>query len=131
VIWRYRIAVVLLTVLAALPAAGAVCAMTCLSASDAMASHHGSEQRCDDEAPASVPQVTAGSQHDCKNHDAVLVKMVTTPAVRADVVITAPAATNETVHATSARLVNLTRFFAYTPQPDTAPPTTTPLVLRV
>jgi hypothetical protein len=131
VIWRYRIAVALLAVLAALPAAGVLCAMTCLSASDSMASHHASEQRCDDETPASVPQVTAGSQHDCENHEAVLVKMVTTPAERADVVITAPAATNETVHVSSARLFNLTRFFAYTPQADTAPPTTTPLILRV
>ena len=130
-IWRYRIAVVLLTVLAALPAAGALCAMTCLSASDSMASHHGSEQRCDDEAPASVPQVCAGSQHDCANHEAVLAKMVTTPAERADVVTTAPAATNETVRSLSASLLNLTRSFAYTPQPDTAPPTSTPLVLRV
>jgi hypothetical protein len=131
VIWRYRITVVLLVVLAALPAAGALCAMTCLSASDSMASHHGSEQRCDDEAPVSVPQVTAGSQHDCGNHDPALVKMATTPAQRADVVIAAPAATNETVYSPSTLLVSLTRFFAYTPQLDTAPPTTTPLVLRV
>jgi hypothetical protein len=131
--WRNRIAVVLLAVLAALPAAGALCAMTCLSASDAMTSHHGKSaaQPCDDATSEAGARVGSGSQHDCQNHDRAVIEITTTAAHRADAVISALVATTETVLPSLVRPVVSTRSSAYTPPPGTAPPTTTPLVLRV
>jgi hypothetical protein len=130
--WRERIALLVLTVMTALPAAGAFCAMTCSSASAAMAAHHAAGQRCDDAtAPSSSPQIGVRSGHDCRTHDGAVLSMATTPAVRADVGLTAPPATSESVPSVVASLVPLTPPFAYTPPPGTAPPTATPLVLRI
>lgn len=130
--WRDRIALFVLTVLTALPAAGALCAMTCLSASDAMAAHHAAAQRCDDAtATSSSAQIGARSEHDCQTRDGAVLSMATTAAVRADVGLTAPPATNDGVIPVVASLVPLTPPWAYTPPPGTAPPTATPLVLRI
>lgn len=128
--WRHRIALLVLTVMTASPAAGAFCAMTCLSASDA--AHHGAEQRCEDATAApSGTQVGPGSKHDCRTHDDAVLSMATTPAVRADVGLTAPPATAETAPSAAASLVPVSPLVAYTPPHGTTPPTTTPLVLRV
>jgi hypothetical protein len=130
--WRERIALLVLTVMTALPAAGAFCAMTCASAAEAMAAHHAAGQRCDDATvTSSSSQIGVRSGHDCRTHDGAVLSMATTPAVRADVGLTAPPATNEGICTVAAGLVPFTPPFAYTPRPGTAPPTTTPLVLRV
>jgi hypothetical protein len=116
--------------MAALPAAGAFCAMTCFSAS--RAAHHGAGQRCEDAiAASSSTQIGARSEHDCRTHDGAVLSMATTPAIRADVDLTAPPATTESAPSAATSLVPLTPLLAYTPPPGTAPPTTTPLVLRV
>ena len=116
----------------ALPAAGAFCAMTCLSASDAMTAHHGAAQRCDDAKVASSnAQIGARSEHDCRTHDGAVLSMATTPAARADVGLTAPPATSESISSVVASFVLLTPPLAYAPPPGPTPPTTTPLVLRV
>jgi hypothetical protein len=130
--WRERIALFVLAVLIAIPAAGAFCAMTCVSASDAMSAHHGAAERCDDAtAASSSAQVGARSAHDCRTHDGAVLSMATTPAARGDVGLTSPPATNESIPSVAASLVLFTPLLAYTPPPGTAPPTTTPLVLRV
>jgi hypothetical protein len=130
--WRERIALFVLTAMIAMPAAGAFCAMTCLSASDAMGAHHAAAERCDDAtAASSSAQVGARSAHDCRTQDGAVLSMATTPAARADVGLTAPPATTESIPSAAASLVLFTPPLAYTPPPGTAPPTTTPLVLRV
>ena len=130
--WRERIALFVLTAVTALPAAGAFCAMRCFSASDAMADHHASGQRCDDATiPSSGTQIGARSEHDCRTHDGAVLSLATTPAVRADVGLTAPPATNDGVPSVVAIVVPFTPPSAYTPPPGTAPPTATPLVLRI
>jgi hypothetical protein len=129
--WRERIALLVLTVMTALPAAGVFCAITC-SASEALAAHHAAGQRCDDAtASSSSTRIGMRSGHDCRTHDGAALSMATTPAVREDVGVTAPPATNESLRSVVASLVPLTPPLAYTPPPGTAPPTTTPLVLRV
>jgi hypothetical protein len=116
----------------ACPAAGAFCAMTCSSASEALAAHHAAGQRCDDAtASSSMTQFGVRSGHDCRTHDGAVLGMATTAAVRADVGLTAPPATSDGVPSVVASLVPLAPPFAYTPPTGTAPPTATPLVLRI
>jgi hypothetical protein len=130
--WRERIALFVLTVMVALPAAGAICAMTCFSASDAMAAHHSVGQRCEDASVASpILHIGSRSQHDCRTHDGAVLSMATTPAARADVGLTPPPATDESTPFAITSLVLLASPLAYTPPPGTAPPTITPVVLRV
>jgi hypothetical protein len=131
--WRHRIAVALLTVLAGLPVSGTVCAMVCESASSATAPHHGSGQKCEDPAPpSSGPQISGYPEHDCSTHDGAVRQASTTAAERADVttrsssIIIGAAVITESVV-----LRNPQTFFDYSSPPGTAPPTTTPLVLRV
>ena len=130
--WRHRIAVVLLTVLAGLPVSGTVCAMVCESASSTATTHHGSGQKCEDPAPpSSGPQISGYPEHDCSTHDGAIRQASTTAAERADVttklapIIIGAAAIESVV------LRNPQTFFDYSSPPGTAPPTTTPLVLRV
>jgi hypothetical protein len=130
--WRYRIAVVLLTVLAGLPVAGTVCAMSCESASSAAATHHGSGQKCEDPAPpSSGPQISGYPEHDCSTHDGAIRQASTTAAERADMTAKAAALMIGAVAIESIVLRDIQTFFDYSSPPSTAPPTTTPLVLRV
>ena len=130
--WRHRIAVVLLTVLAGLPISGTVCALACESTSNADATHHGSGRECDEPTqPSSAPQVSGQSEHDCSTHGGLLRPATTTPAERADLTAkSAPlvigAAQVESVSPRDSHI-----FLDYSSPPGTAPPTTTPLVLRV
>ena len=130
--WRHRIAVVLLTVLAGLPVSGAVCAMVCESASSAAAAHHGSGQKCEDPAPpSSGPQISGYPEHDCSTHDGALRQASTTAAERADVTTKSAPIVIGAVRTESVAFRNSQIFFDYSSRPGTAPPTTTPLVLRV
>jgi hypothetical protein len=135
VIWRHRIAVLLLIVFAALPPAGALCAMTCLTASTVMTGHHGvAARQCDDASPVfSSARIGGHSRHDCRNHDAAVLEIAATPAHRADlIVVTGPALASGVVFPELTTLVahRPGASFSYTP-PPVAPSTATPLVLRV
>jgi hypothetical protein len=130
--WRHRIAVVLLTVLAGLPVSGIVCAMVCESASSAAATHHGSGQKCEDPAPPPRgPQISGYPEHDCNTHDGAIRQASTTAAERADVTTKSSPIIIGAVAIESVALRNPQTFFDYSSPPGTAPPTTTPLVLRV
>ena len=130
--WRHRIAVVLLTVLAGSPVSGAVCAMVCESASSAAATHHGSGQKCETPAPpSSAPQISVYSEHDCSTHDGAIRQASTTAAERADVTTKSAPLIIGAAAIESVVLRNPPTSFDYSSPPGTAPPTTTPLVLRV
>jgi hypothetical protein len=117
--------------MAALPVAGMFCAMTCFSASQAMTADHAGQHCEDATAASSGSQAKALSERDCRNHDGAVLSLPTTAAFRADAGFAASQATSAAVHSPFASLVPLTRLLVYTPPPGTAPPTTTPLVLRV
>lgn len=130
--WRHRIAVVLLTVLAGLPIAGTACAMVCESASSAAAAHHGSKQKCEDPAPpSSGPQISGYPEHDCSTHDGAVRQVSTTAAERADVTTKSAPIVIAAVRTESVVFRNSQIFSDYSSPPGTAPPTTTPPVLRV
>src|SRR5690349_16227816 len=89
--WRHRIAVVMLLVLAGLPLAGTVCAMTCLSGSTALAAHHQEGQDCESATPAASrsdaganadAKIGALSAHHCGTHDAALPQVAATDVRR-------------------------------------------------
>jgi hypothetical protein len=140
--WRHRIAVVMLMCLAALPLAGAICAMTCLSGTTAVASHHQDGQDCENSMPASASasagtasesgaKIGALSAHHCGTHDAVLPQVAATDVRRADLAVIAAPATSDPIDPLFGSVDTLGSVFQYTPPHGTAPPTTTPLVLRV
>ena len=130
--WRHRIAVVLLTVLAGLPVSGTVCAMVCESASSTTATHHGSGQKCEDPAPpSSGPQISGYPEHDCSTHDGAIRQASTTAAERADVTTKSAPLVINAASIESVVFRDSQNFFDYSSPPGTAPPTTTPLVLRV
>jgi hypothetical protein len=138
--WRHRIAVVVLMVLAALPLAGTVCAMMCVPDSSTAAAHHEAGQECESAMSASS-QASSGasidarigvlSESDCRNHDGAVPRMVATTAQRSDLAVISAAAASGPVHPLFGSLPAFTPLFDYTQPPGTAPPTTTPLVLRV
>jgi hypothetical protein len=142
--WRHQIAVVMLICLAALPLAGTICAMTCLSGSTAVAAHHEEGQDCESSMPASASaqsssessesaaKIGALSAYHCGTHDAALPQVAATVAQRADdlQVISAPV-TSGPVHLLFGSITTFDPLFEYSPPPRTALQTTTPLVLRV
>jgi hypothetical protein len=139
VIWRYRIAVVMLMILAALPLAGTICAMTCLSGSSAVATHHEDGQDCESSMATSSDSSDASpgarigvlSDYGCRSHSSTLPQMATTAAQRADLAVIAAPAASGPVHPLFGSITASDAHFRYTPPPGTAPPTATPLVLRV
>ena len=145
--WRHRIAVVVLLVLVALPLGGTICAMMCVSASSAVAAHHGDGQDCEPAAPASSnashdasPDATAHAPEArigtltafaCGHHEGTLPQVAATAPPRADLAVMAAQAASDPVHPLFGSVTGVDSVFQYTSPPDTAPPTTTPLVLRV
>jgi hypothetical protein len=132
--WRNRIAIVMLLVLAASPLAGTICAMTCLSASKAVAAHHRDGQECEGSTSSRSSDATIGafSASHCGNHEGAVPQVAATAAQRADdlAVMSAPA-TSDPIDPLFGSVSTFDPVFQYTPPPGTAPPTTTPLVLRV
>ena len=129
--WRHRIAVVLLTVLAGLPVSGTVCAMVCESASSAATAHHGPGQKCEHPAPpSSGPQISGYPEHDCSTHDGAIRQTSTTAGERADLTTKSAPIIFGAVR-TESVVFRDSRIFGYISPPGSAPPTTTPLVLRV
>ena len=128
---KQRISVVVLVVLAALPVSGTLCALICDSAAKTASAHHGSDKDCaDPPRPSNEPGIQGLSEHDCSNHDAAVRPVATTAAERIDL-RTAPALFAGLATFTLSSLPASALAFEYTSPPGTAPPTTTPLVLRV
>ncbi len=129
---RHRIAVVLLTVLAGLPISATACALVCESATNAGATHHGSGSECEESAqPPSGPLISGQSEHDCSTHSGLLRPSTTTPAERADLTAKSAPLVLGAAQVESVSLRDSLTFLDYSSPPGTAPPTTTPLVLRV
>lgn len=132
VAWRHRIALVLLLAITGLPVGGTLCAMVCDSASTQTASHHGKDPKCEEPAtPSSGPQISDPSAHDCSTHDAMRQVAITT-AERADLgaksalsIIGSPRLGEFVV------LHNAEDSLDDSAPPGIAPPTATPIVLRV
>lgn len=120
-------------VLTALPVSGSVCAMLCDSAAATRAAaHHGSGKPCDDQAtPSSGPQLRGASGHDCSDHDAAMRVAATTKATRADSVPGPSLLVAVPVHDSISKLTDSDAVFDYRTPPGSAPPTASPLVLRV
>ena len=129
--WKQRISVVVLVVLAALPVSGIVCALICDSAAKTTSAHHGTNKDCEESPGVSNgPQIQGVSEHDCSNHDAAVRRVATTVAERIDL-RTAPAVFAGLASFAYTSLPARAATFEYTSPPGSAPPTTTPLVLRV
>ena len=131
--WRHRISIVLLIVLTALPASGAVCGMLC-SAAATRSAHHGSGKACDDEqatTPSSGPQVRGTSGHECSDHDAATGLAATTTATRADSVPGPGLLAAVPLHDSFSNLADSDVALDYRTPPGSNPPTASPLVLRV
>jgi hypothetical protein len=134
----------MLLVLAGLPLAGTVCAMTCLSGSTAVAAHHQEGQDCESSMPAPVPAPSASAPasgaeakigalaaYHCGTHEAALPQVAATDVKRADSGVIAAPAASDPIDSLFASVSAFDTRFRYIPPPDTAPPTTTPLILRV
>ena len=130
--WRHRIAVVLLTVLTGLPISATACALVCESATNTEAAHHGSGPECEEsKQPSSGPLISGQSEHDCSTHGGLLRPATTTPAERADLTAKSAPLVIGAAQVESVSLRDSHIFLDYSSPPGTAPPTTTPLVLRV
>jgi hypothetical protein len=130
--WRQRIAIVLLTILVGLPFSGTVCAMLCDSPpTAAAAAHHGAGKDCEESVPATTGlQVSGVLAHDCSTHDGGIQPIVTAAPERPNVKTISPPTPADVVRATLAAVPRPPSTF-HRDRPGTAPPTTTPLVLRV
>jgi hypothetical protein len=124
------ISIVVLAILTALPVSGTLCAMLCDSSANATASaHHGSGIDCAEPSPPSTgTQIHGVSEHDCRTHDAAA-QATSTVAARAEGVAASVLLTTLTARAITTILIPVDS--PYDAPPGTAPPTTTPLVLRV
>lgn len=129
---RRPISILVLAILAALPVSGAVCAMFCDSAAGA-SEHHSSASSCEESArpPSTDARIDGVAEHDCGTHDAALRQAPTTAAGRTDWGITSMPLGNTSARVTPQALTDSGQHFTYSAAPGTAPPTTTPPVLRV
>lgn len=127
--WKHRIAMLVLTVLTALPVSGTVCAMACESAANS-ASHHGSGKTCEEPpGPSTDVQLRGVNEHDCGTHD-VAVRQATA-AERADLGAASAPLVVTVLHGATTPWPTIESVFEHNAPPGTAPPTTTPLVLRI
>ena len=122
-----------LVVLTALPVSGSVCALLCDAAkSNATAGHHGSAKDCDEPAPSSTGvQIRGISEHDCSTHDTAIRQASLTAAEKATVSVTSIPLVANLVTVRSTVPLNGGAHLQNGSPPGTAPPTTTPLVLRI
>ena len=134
--WKHLVTLVVLTILTALPVSGTVCAMLCDSAANSTAQasvhHHGSTSSVEDSArPYTEVQIHGVSDDDCSSHDAELWQASATAAERADWGVTSNTLATTDAPGTFNTLSESGPHFEYSATQGTAPPTTTPLVLRV
>lgn len=131
------IGAVVVTVLTGLPLSGAVCELLCGSALNAASSetsaaaHHGSAEDCKKPPAPSGVQVGAVSNHPCGDHSSIAQPQATVTPLRADAnILVWPGV----VAVSQIDYIDVPSFgseSAYSPPPGIAPPTSTPLVLRV
>ena len=132
--WKRPVSIVILAILAALPVSGAVCAMLCeygtADASMASGHHHSSTRAAKTDHPSDEGRINGVSGQDCYGHDGALRQASATAAERADrgvtsvPVVMTDALTMFTLLAESGPHVEYATL-------GTAPPTATPLILRV
>lgn len=130
---RQFVSAFVLVIMTALPVSGSVCALLCDAAkSNATAGHHGSAKDCEEPAPSSTGfQIRGVSEHDCSTHDTAIRQAFLTAAEKANASVTSlPLVANLVTVRFTAPLNGGARFQNSSP-PGTAPPTTTPLVLRI
>ena len=127
------ITIVVLAILTALPVSGTLCAMRCDSPAQATVSaHHGSGTNCEEPSPPSTgTQIRGVAEPDCTTHDAAGRQATSTVAARADGVTGSVLLTTATDRAVRTAPIRVDSSFDYNAPPGKAPPSTTPLVLRV
>ena len=127
------ISIVVLAILTALPVSGTLCATLCDSSAKATASaHHGSGTDCQEPRPSTTgARIQGGAEHDCSTHDAAVRQATSTVAQRADGVAGSVLLPALTARAITTAPIRVDSSFDYDAPPGTAPPTTTPLVLRI
>ncbi len=133
--WKQRIiGVVVVTVLTGLPLAGTVCALVCAAPGEtSTAQHHGAAEDCR-ERPASASSSgvqMAAVPHPCGDHNATGQSLATLTPVRADVSLLMPPAVLAVSQISYPDVPPFGLESAYSPPPGIAPPTSTPVVLRV
>lgn len=134
--WRRPVTILALALLTGPAVSGTMCAMLCESAASSPASvsghHHGSTGNADEPArPSTAVHIQSVSDHDCSSHDAALRRASTTVPERTDWGITSLPLATVPAPSTFNALTGAGPRFEYSTSPGTAPPTTTPLVLRV
>lgn len=129
--WRQQIvSVFVLTVLAALPVAGAACALVC-DAEPSSASHHRAGAECEKPSDSAGVKIAGVTQDPCGDHDGVRQSQPTVTATRADASFSTSATMLADVPVQYIDVPLLRAESAYSPPPGVAPSTSTPLVLRV
>jgi hypothetical protein len=132
---RRLVGLIVLATLTALPVSGAVCAMLCDSAASsvtmASAHHHGASRHAARTHPFAEVQIQAVSEHDCSDHDGALRQASTSADDRANWSVTSVPLVSSYISATLNARAGSEPHLDYRVPPGTAPPTTTPLVLRV
>lgn len=120
----------MLMVLALLPTAGTLCAITCDLAAQPESSghHHGAAPAAKAPAAPDAPVIGGTSTHPC-GHD-VVIQQAATGAERAPMTVSAPAVTVIAIEAFTQSPVDRVTPSLGAP-PGSAPPTSTPAVLRV
>lgn len=126
--------ILVLAFLTGLPVSGALCAMLCESAptnsSMSPGHHHGSASNAQTpDHPFTEFRIQGVSEHDCNSHDGR--QASTTAAKRADSGVTSIPLVTAVAPATFKALAVSGPYFEYSTLPGSAPPTATPLVLRV
>ena len=129
---RQFVSAFVLVILTALPVSGSVCALLCdASKSNATAGHHGSAKDCEEPAPSSTGvQIRGVSEHDCSTHDAVRQASLTA-SERANASVTSIPLLANLVTVGFTLPLTTDSYLQHSSPPGTAPPTTTPLVLRI
>ena len=130
---RQFVSAFVLVILTALPVSGSVCALLCDAAkSNATAGHHGSAKDCEEPAPSSTGfQIRGVSEHDCSTHDTAIRQASVTAAEKANASVTSLPLVANLASVRFTAPLNGGAHFQNSSPPGTAPPTTTPLVLRI
>lgn len=129
--WRKRIAIAVVFVLAAIPAARTTCAIACSEESSPAVPHHAAGQSCEEMATGvAVSKIDNGVPADCGSHDAAREQVATTASGREGLNVASGAVSPEARRVLATTVVAIATS-PYAAPPGTDPPTTIPLVLRV
>jgi len=134
--WTRSLSVLVLAVLVGLPASGTLCAVLCSAAASSTISapgHHGSSEACaeTDSTPAAGGTIQGGALHDCSTHNATAQLVSASAQSRPDSRVSAPSVVPVRALAMLSAATRFQSDSEYSTIPGAAPPTATPLVLRV